>query len=247
MKRVLFLAILIIGAQSARAQVPVIDAASLAEAVAATAQLRTQIKLIIQEVELARQIHQNAAAHLRRYEQSLRARGVVHSDPLRNVLAKIESSQFTPEAVTYAQPAALRTAYRLHDEPDDPVRTYRTAATRTMATLEGVLGALAEHKRNLSQANNELEFFKSEIDLSTEPRQIMDVQASLQIVEARELMLTRQALMTLANLEAVKAAEETSRRAQEQARYEAFIGGTEWLGGPHLYRVDRFLRMPGGQ
>lgn len=247
MKRVLYLAILIIGAPSVRAQVPVIDAAALAEAVAATVQLRKQIKLIIQEVELARQIHQNAAAHLRRYEQSLRARGAVHSEPLRNVLAGIESRQFVPDAITYAQPAALRNSYRLHDEPVDPVRTYRTAANRTMATLDGVLGALAVHKRSLSDANSELENFKTEIDLSTEPRQIMDVQASLQIVEARELMLTRQALMTLANLEAVKAAEEISRHAQEQARYEAFIGGTQWLGDPRFYRVDRFLRMPGDQ
>ena len=119
------------------------------------------------------------------------------------------------------------------------------AATRTMATMEGVLEALSVHSNSLVQVNDELEQFKTEIDASEEPRQIMDVQASLQVLEAREMVLTRQALMTLANLEAVRTAEAVSRRAQAQARYEAFIGGTEWLGDVKRYRVNQFLRMPG--
>ncbi|MDE2833523.1 MAG: hypothetical protein OXM02_03280 [Bacteroidota bacterium] len=245
MKHFFVAAVLLIAGQTAAAQIPVIDAASLAEAIATTTQLRRQVEILVEEVELAWKINQNAAAHLRRYEQSLRRRGVVVSVPLTHVLERIEASQFTRKAVTYSRPADLRTAYRMHEKPDDPVATRRMAANRTMATLEGVLGALSVHNENLVQANHELETFKTEIDRSTEPRQVMDVQASLQVLEARELMLTRQALMTLANLEAVRTAEEISRRAQQQARYEAFIGGTAWLGSPHLYRVDRFLRMPG--
>ena len=245
MKQVFFAIWVLAAVQTAKAQIPVIDAASLSEAIAATVQLRQQVKLLMKEVELARQLKENAMAHLRRYEQSLRPRGAVHSEPLINVLARIEASQFGQEAITYDEPAKLRDTYHLYNEPVNPVATQRTASTRTMATLEGVLNGLAVHNRSLTDANHELEGFKVEIDQSKEPRQIMDVQASLQVVEAREQMLTRQALMTLANLEAIRTAEEISRRAQEQARYEAFIGGTAWLGSPQQYRIDRFLRMPG--
>ena len=245
MKQFLAAALIFFAGQTVAAQIPVIDSASLAEAIATTAQLRRQVELLIEEVELAWEVNRNTAAHLRRYEQSLQRRGAVYSEPLIHVLARIEASQSTQEAVSYTRPADLRSTYRVHTKPDNPVMTRRTAASRTMATLEGVLEALAVHNESLVQANHELESFKTEIDLSTEPRQVMDVQASLQVLEARELMLTRQALMTLANLETVRTAEEISRRAQQQARYEAFIGGTAWVGSPHLYRVDRFLKMPG--
>ena len=59
-----------------------------------------------------------------------------------------------------------------------------------------------------------------------------DVQANLQVVHARELLLTRQAFMTLVNLEAVRAAEAVSQKAQESMRYDAFVGSAEWLGDP---------------
>ena len=93
--------------------------------------------------------------------------------------------------------------------------------------------------------HHELEGFKEEIVASPEPQQMRDVQANLQILETRETLMTRQVLMMLANLEAVRAASELNRRAQEEMLYSVFVGETDWVGGESRHQVRKFLRMPG--
>ncbi len=245
MKRLLIALLLMGGSTTARAQLPVIDAAGLAQAVATLTELRAQVRLIMEEVELIRSVQRDTQAHLRRYEQSLKKRGLVASAPLGSLLRGIDDVQNVSGAVTYATPEALRETYLLYEEPPDPLEAQRVTASRTLATMEGVLEALARHNQNLMQAHAELERFKTEIASSLEPQETRDVQASLQVVSVREALLTRQALMTLANLEAVRAAEVVSQKAQAEVRYHTLLGESAWLGDPARYRVDRFLRMPG--
>ena len=245
MKRLLIVLLLVGASTASYAQLPVIDVAGLARAVASLAELREQVRLLMEEVELMRSLHTDTQTHLRRYEQSLKKRGLVGSAPLGGLLRDINDAQHTPDAVTYADPGRLREIYLLFDEPPNPLEMQRTVAGRTMATLEGTLGALARHNQSLVQTHAELERFKTEIASSLEPQEMRDVQASLQVMHARESALTRQALMALVNLEAVRAAEAVSQKAQAEVRYNTFLGGSDWLRDPTRYQIDRFLRMPG--
>ena len=245
MKRLLMVLVLGGAGPAAQAQLPVIDMAGLAKAVATLAELREQVRLLMEEVELVRAIRTDTKSHLRRYEQSLKKRGVVHSAPLGDLLRQLYGAQHVPDAVTYVEPGALRSTYLLYEAPTDPLEAQRTKTGRTMATLEGTLGALAKHHKSLVQAHMELERFKSEIATSLEPQEMRDVQASLQVMHAREALLTRQAIMTMANLDVIRIAEEISQRAQAEVHFNTLVGEASWLGDPARYRVDRFLRMPG--
>ena len=132
----------------------------------------------------------------------------------------------------------------MYRDSPNPLQSQREADEKTMATMQGTLASLQSHSTSLAQAHEELEHFKTEIQRGKEPQQMRDVQANLQIVHARELLLNRQAIMTLTNMEAVHAADAVSQKAQERMRYDAFVGGSEWLGNPRQYRIDRFLKMP---
>ena len=133
----------------------------------------------------------------------------------------------------------------MYQNPPDPLGAQQSAHEQTMATLQSTLASLQIHDSSVDQAHAELERMKTEILHAKEPQQMRDVQANLQIVHARELLLARQALMTLTNMEAVRAADAVSQQAQQRMRYNAFVGNPQWLGNPARYDVQRFLNMPG--
>ena len=230
---------------SVRAQIPVIDAAGLAQTIATLAELRNQVQLILEQVELAKATKASAEAHLRQYRKSLTKRGVVASQSLDAVLNHLRAAERIPGSVHWSDPGLLQTTYPLFEQSADPTALDRSTARSTMATLVSTIASLKAHNESVTDAHHELARFKREINRSQEPQQMRDVQASLQIVQAREALLIRQALMTLANLESVRAAEIVSRQAQAQVRYQTLIGGTDWLGDPSRYSVARFMRMPG--
>lgn len=233
------------------AQLPVIDTASLAQAIATVSQLREQANLMAQTLGLTRAIRRSAEEterltnrHLRRFEASLTKRGLVRSAPLDELLRPIGEALSRDSMLSYLALPASETPYLGHARAPDPLAHARSVTERSLATMEGALAALALQGKQLESGHAELERFKREIALATEPQQLRDVEASLQVLRAREQLMIRQSLMLVANLEAVRAAAALDRQAQARAQYEAFLGGTEWA--QHTRPVRRpFLRMPG--
>lgn len=244
MKKYLLFLLVVASATAARAQIPVVDVAGLAQAAATVIELRNQVNLLLKEVALAEEIRHNAEHHLRRYERALAKRGIIPSKSLGTQVDRIQQAHQVPGSITWGNPGALEEAFLMYRDSPNPLQSQRDADEQTMATMQGTLASLQSHSASLAQAHEELEHFKTEIQRGKEPQQMRDVQANLQIVHARELLLNRQALMTLTNMEAVRAADAVSQKAQERMRYDAFVGGTEWLGNPKQYRIDRFLKMP---
>ena len=226
---------------SASAQLPVIDAAAIAKAVAALVELREQVRLLNQSLSETKAIREVSTDHFARYEQSLTKRGIVESQPLLELLQGAESA--LEEAPGYLDPDALGDLYVLYEAQQDPLAYDRTVMTRSMDAVGKTLEALSAHGEQMHSAHDELARFKREISASREPLEMLDVQASLQVLAAREALQTRQALMVLSNLEAIEAARALNEKAQRRAVYHAFIGGTNWLGDPKKYRMS--LRMPG--
>ncbi len=245
MKRILFLILLTAGATVTRAQVPVVDVAVLAETIATVAELRRQVSLLLEEVALSKEIKENAQSHLRRYQQSFLKRGLIPSEELGAYINQIHKSQQTQGAITWEEPDVFQGIFPMYQHPVDPLAAQRDAHEQTMATFQGTLASLKVHNHSVHQAQDELEQMKMEITRAKEPQQMRDVQANLQIMHTRELLLTRHALMTLMNLQAVHAAEEVSQKAQARMRYDAFVGEDRWSGDPSQYDVHRFLKMPG--
>lgn len=244
MKRYMLFLLVVVSATAARAQIPVIDVAALAQAAATVIEFRNQVDLLLKEVALAEEIRHNAEHHLRRYERALAKRGIIPSRSLGAQVDHIRQAHQVPGSITWSNPGALEDAFLMYRDAPNPLQSQREADEQTMATMQGTLASLQSHSASLAQAHEELEHFKTEIQRGKEPQQMRDVQANLQIVHARELLLNRQATMTLTNMEAVRAADAVSQKAQERVRYDAFVGGTEWLGNPTQYRIDRFLKMP---
>ena len=243
MKRLLF-ALCLLGASSTRAQIPVIDAAGLAQAAATLAEMQEQVRLLMAELDLARDIRAHTRSHLDRYRRALLKRGVVESAPLDRLVREVEAE--LRHGLSYARPGEMPQVFVGYARPDDPLSYGRHVTQRSMGTMEATVRALAAHRGQLLRSHRELEQFKREIASNPEPQQMRDVQASLQVLGAREALLTRQAIMTLTNMEAVRAAGDLNRRAQEHTLYYSFVGGSDWLGDPTAYRIEKFLRMPGG-
>ena len=244
MKRLLLLILLIGSATGGRAQLPVVDVAVLAETIATVAELRQQVDLLLKEVALSTEIKQNTKTHLHRYERALSKRGLIPTEALGTYVRKIRRAHETAHGMTWENPEVFRRTFLMYQNPPDPLAAQKAAHEQTMATLQGTLASLQIHNHSVDQAHEELEHLKQEIIHAKEPQEMRDVQANLQVVHARELLLTRQVFMTLVNLEAVRAAEGVSQKAQERMRYDAFVGSAEWLGDPTRYDVKRFLKMP---
>ncbi len=241
----------------ARAQVPVIDAANVAQAAAILAQAQQQVQTLRNQLGVMQDIHsvttdikQTTRRHYDRYLQALTKRGVIPVAGLLELLTAVDEElhrgRWRP--ITFATPGIageLPGLYLAHERPDDPFVYQQMLVERGIGTVEGTLLSLAEHRRQLQASDEELEHFKAEIASNPEPQQMRDVQANLQAFAAREVLMTRQALMTLSNLEAVSAAHRLNREAQERVLYDVLIGGGDWLGDPARYRARDFLRMPG--
>ncbi len=244
MKRLLLFFLLIGSATGSRAQLPVVDVAVLTETITTVAELRRQVNLLLKEVAISTEIKQNTQTHLHRYERALSKRGLIPTEALGTYVRKIRQAHETTHSMTWENPEVFRRTFLMYQNPPDPLVAQKTTHEQTMATLQGTLASLRVHHHSVDQAHGELEHLKQEIIHAKEPQEIRDVQANLQVVHARELLLTRQAFMSLVNLEAVRAAEVVSQKAQEQMRYDTFVGSTEWLGNPSRYDVKRFLKMP---
>ncbi len=245
MKRLLLLILLIGGATGSRAQLPVVDVAVLAETVTTVAELRRQVDLLLKEVALSSEIKQNTQTHLHRYERALSKRGLIPTEPLGTYLQRLQRAYKTAGGVTWNHSEGFRRTFPMYQDPPDPLAARRAAHEQTMSTLQGTLASLQVHDNAAHHAHKELEHLKQEIVHAKEPQQMRDVQTNLQVVHARELLLTRQAFMMLVNLEAVRAADAVSRKAQQQMRYDALVGNSAWLGDPARYSVKHFLKMPG--
>ena len=250
MKKLLTILVLLPSA-AASAQLPVIDAAGLAQAAATVSELRQQVRLIAQAMSLTRDIRRSAreterftGQHLRRFEAALTKRGVVPTTPLSDMTRPVHAALRARDVLSYAALPDLERVYLGHEHAQDPLAHARAVTGRSLRTMEAALQALAEHGRQIEDSHHELERFKQEIATAAEPQQMRDVQASLQVLNAREQLMTRQALVMLANLDAVKAAAELDRQAQARAQYEAFVGGTGWARSAGEGRRP-FLRMPG--
>lgn len=250
MKKLLLICLLSIAA-NAHAQLPVIDTASLAQAVAMVSQLRQQAGLMAETLGLTRAIRRSAEEterlsnrHLRRFEASLTRRGLVSSTPLDDLLRPVGEALSADPMLSYVARLSSDRPYLGHVRAPDPLAHGRSVTERSLATMDGALTALALQGRQLESGHAELERFKREIALASEPQQLRDVEASLQVLRAREQLMTRQSLMLLANLEAVRAAAALDRQAQASMQYETFVGGTDWAQASR--RPGRpFLRMPG--
>ncbi len=228
---------------SARAQLPVFDAAVVAKAVATIAELKQQVRLLTEDLAVTKEIRTTTTDHFMRFQRTLTKRGVVESLPLGRIAEEVEAA--LSGALSYMEPQELDDIFVLYAMPRDPLAYDREVTTRSMNTVAHTMQALTVHGENLRRTHQELERFKREIAQSPEPQQMMDVQASLQVLAAREALLTRQALMTLTNMEAIRAAHELNEKAQRRAIYNTFVGQTNWLGDPSQYDARSFLRMPG--
>ncbi len=229
--------------QPARAQIPVIDVASIAKAVAQLAELREQVRLLSEALTVTRALRNVAQNHLGRYERALTKRGVVPTEPMETASADAEAAM--DGTLSFLAPEELARLYRMYDIPTDPLAHDRAVTARSMHTVTGTVDGLAAHRQQILRAQDELDRFKEEITNNPEPQQMRDVQASLQVLTAREALLTRQTLMMLTNMEAVRAAQELNDRAQRRAVFELFVGQTDWLGDQSQYEFRSFLRMPG--
>lgn len=254
MKKIFFLLCLML-TTSASAQLPVIDVANVAQTIAAVARLGTQIRIMLDELAVTRNIehgtqsiNRTTRGHFDRYQRALTKRGTVPSMALEDILQHVEQGLQGPDAISYTDSGlqqTLASTWIGYAQAEDPLAYEQAVTERQIGTMEGVLRSLAAHGRQLHESHRELERFKQEITSNLEPQQMRDVQASLQVLGAREAVLTRQAIMTLANMDAVRAATAANQRAQKRMAYARFIGNTDWLGNPAQYRMDRFLRMPG--
>ena len=242
MKRPVFFILLFGHATGVQAQLPVVDVAVLAETIATVAELRQQVDLLLKEVALSTEIKESTQTHLKRYERALAKRGLIPTVALESYVQRIEQAHRTVGNMTWESPDALQQVFPMYQDPPDPLTAQRAAQEQTMATLQGTLASLQVHSHSMDQAHQELEQMKVEITQAREPQQIRDVQANLQVLHARELLLTRQAFMTLVNLETVRAADAVSQNAQQHMRYDAFIGDATWLQAPARYDVQRFLK-----
>ena len=240
------------------AQVPVIDAANIAQAAAILIEAQQQVETLRNQLGVVRDIHTVTSSikvttrdHYNRYIQALTKRGVV---PVTSLLELVEAvdqelrkGRWHP--ITFATPGIageLPHLYLAHERPGDPFQYQRMLVERGLGTVEGTLLSLAEHRSQLQTSHEELERFKEEIASNPEPQQMRDVQAGLQAFATREMLMTRQALMTLTNLEAVSTAHQLNQEAQRRVHYDVLVGGDDWLGDPAQYRARDFMRMPGG-
>ncbi len=242
MRTVLVLACLLL-TTPARAQLPVIDATAISKAVAALVELRKQVRLLTEDLAIAKQVRDVAASHYSRYARALTKRGVVATLPLGRITDELEDA--LAGALSYKKPDDLDALFALYEMPADPLAYDSTVTVRAMNTVSHTMQALSVHGQHLRHTHDELERFKHEIASNPEPQQMLDVQASLQVLVAREALMTRQALMTLTNMDAIRAAQALNEQAQHRALYDTFVGYTNWLGDPRQYSVKSFLRMPG--
>lgn len=241
----------------ASAQIPVTDAANIAQAAAILVEAQQQVQALRDQLGVVRDIHMvttdikfTTRKHYNRYIQALTKRGVV---PVTSLLELVEAvdqelNRGRWHPITYTTPGIageLPRLYLAHERADDPFRYQQMLVERGLGTVEGTLLSLAEHRSQLQTSHDELERFKQEIASNPEPQQMRDVQANLQAFATREMLMTRQALMTLTNLEAISAAHHLNREAQDRVLYEVLVGGDDWLGDPARYRVGDFMRMPG--
>lgn len=239
-------------------QVPVIDAANIAQAAAILVEAQHQVETLRRQLSVMRDVHdvtshikRTTRQHYDRYLQALAKRGTIPMAGLLDLVEAVDQELHRGrwQPITFATPGIageLPDLYLAHERPDDPFIYQQMLVERGMGTVEGTLMALAEHRRQLQTSDEELERFREEIASNPEPQQMRDVQANLQAFATREMLMTRQALMTLTNLEAVSAAHHLNREAQERVLYDVLVGGDDWLGDPSQYRVSTFLRMPGG-
>ena len=258
MRKTLAALLLCLAAYStAQAQIPVTDAASIAQAVAILAEVHQQVQTLADQLSVTRDIRFNTdnikittRNHYDHYLQALTKRGVVPVTRLMELVEAVdeELQRGRWRAITYTTPGIageLPRLYLAHERPDDPFAYQRMLVERGIGTVEGTFLALAEHREQLQMSHDELERFKQEIASNPEPQQMRDVQANLQAFATREMLMTRQALMALTNLEAVHAAHDLNEQAQERVLYDVLVGGSDWLGDPRRYRIDDFMRMPG--
>lgn len=256
-KTLVALLLCLMTASTASAQIPVTDAANIAQAVAILAEVHQQVQTLADQLSVTRDIRFNTdnikittRHHYERYLQALTKRGVVPVTRLMELVEAVdeELQRGRWRAITFATPGIageLPRLYLAHERPDDPFAYQRMLVERGIGTVEGTFLALAEHREQLRTSHDELERFKEEIASNVEPQQMRDVQANLQAFATREMLMTRQALMTLTNLEAVSAAHHLNREAQGRVLYNVLVGGDDWLGNPAQYRVGDFMRMPG--
>ncbi len=247
----LLLIILFSYSTGAFAQLPVIDVASLAQAIATVTELRQQAGLMAETLGLTRAIRRSTEEterltdrHLRRFEASLTRRGLVSTTPLAELTRPISEALAADQMLSYVAMPAAKTPFIGHARAADPLAHGRSVTERSLATMEGALEALAVQGRQLERSHAELERFKREIAQAAEPQQLRDVKASLEVLRAREQLMTRQSLVLLANLEAVRAAAALDREAQARTQYETFVGGADWAQSARRPRRP-FLRMPG--
>ncbi len=227
------------------AQLPVVDAAGVAQAIATLTELRNHAALITETMGFTRGILDAAVQnrdisdrHLRRFEAAMTKRGVVPSASLAELTAPIREILAANSGFSYADHAAR--PYLGYQRAPDPLEHARIITGRSLNTMSAAMQALAVQARQLQQGHAELERFKKEIAIATEPQQLRDVQASLQVVGAREQMMTREALLLLSDMEAVRAAAELEREAQTRMQYDVFLGNWETRSN----RPHKFLRMP---
>ena len=247
MKRILFFILFLAASTNTHAQIPVVDVASLTEAVASLAELRNQVQLLLKEVSLSTQIQKNTQSHLSRYQRALSKRGLIPSETVGSYLDMIQHEQQNAGGMVPGNPNGLQVTFPMYVDVQDPLAAHQTKLETTMSTLEGILRSSDVHQNSVNRAHGELESFKLEIVRATEPQQMRDVQANLQILHARELLLTRQALTTLTRLETIRAAGQISQNAQEQMRYQSFVGDDQWVDHWPRYDIKRFLTMPEAQ
>jgi len=242
MKRIFALTFFFVSVATSHAQIPVVDVANLTETISSLAELRHQVRILLKEVSLSTEIKENTQFHLNRYERALTKRGVIPTQSLGKYLNKIKQAHHSTGGALWENLDIMREMFPMYKNPTDPVVVRQHSLEKTMSTLEGVFSALQVHNTSVDQGHDELVHMKGEIIQAIEPQQMRDVQANLQIVHARELLLTRQAIATLTNLEALRTADEVSQKAQHQMRYMEFVGNTHWVGNPERYDVKRFLR-----
>ena len=115
---------------SARAQLPVFDAAVVAKAVATIAELKQQVRLLTEDLAVTKEIRNTTTDHFMRFQRTLTKRGVVESLPLGRITEEVEAA--LSGALSYMEPQELDEIFVLYAMPRDPLAYDREVTTRSM-------------------------------------------------------------------------------------------------------------------
>jgi P-type conjugative transfer protein TrbJ len=163
---------------------------------------------------------------------------------IASVVTTANTSAGGSGAVGYATPdllARFRAVYPSSPPPRDYPSTSRAAASATLSTISGSLGALQANASTIPTGVSQIERFKAQAVGVSGHEESLELANSVHVYSAEELMLMRQTMMAQANAAAAYFAHEVSARASADERARALWAG---MASPPPRRPPLALGVP---